>query len=482
MLTIVGASGSHPPVPRENFLRERDLNQLINSSEQVALQNTHDPFASPVRARESNSAASLDSSLLEISTWHLALSSFFNLHNHSLSEEERADIISRDFSPEVKIVGQVLRRCLLLSLNCTPETSPQVFDFDEATAFDTVATDAAHDLSSQSIAGRPLPPLTDILSELCCVCEIALGAKIDFQVWNGVERSVRLELEQSQFIKQLERRVRARALLRQHVKLNQLVGRITPDALAADMSLIFSQLALMLEQLQVIETLLRQDAPLKIALPVFTLVHEETRWLVKFIEKRAARTEQIDGKVFDALDCTGYALGVELSRVFRRELAGFATLRQSPIIYSKVENAHGLLRDSFQQTLISLIQVFDPSLDGSLFFQFFNSRLEQSLRLRRDLWLLLQFVLQAEKDRDRRPLAPLLERLDAFRDGSLRFLMYKDWESFDRFVAEVQAARGAVELTPVLHRFGTYLEALFGQINMRNVLAEQTFDYPSLVD
>jgi hypothetical protein len=221
---------------------------------------------------------------------------------------------------------------------------------------------------------------------------------------------------------------------------------------------------------------------LKLALPIFTLVHEEARTLVEFIERRAIRTEEIDGKVFDALDCTGYAVSVELSRVFGRELVGLVSLRQSPAIYTKVENAHGLLRDSFQQTLLALIQVFDTALDGSLFFQFFQAKLEQSLALRGDLWLLLQLVLQAEKDRDRRPLAPLLERLDAFRQGSMRYLMYRDWEPFERFMAEVLAARGAVELTPVLHRFGTYLEALFGQINMRTVLAAHPFDYPALAD
>jgi hypothetical protein len=203
---------------------------------------------------------------------------------------------------------------------------------------------------------------------------------------------------------------------------------------------------------------------------------------VDFIEKRASHAEEIDGAVFDALDCTGYAIGVELTRVFGRELVGLASLRQSPAIYTKVENAHGLLRDSFQQSLVSLVQVFDPTFDGANFFQSFRSRLEQSLVLRRDLWRLLQLVLQAEQDRDRRPLRPLLERLDAFREGSLRFLMYKDWETYERFVAELLAARGAVELAPVLHRFGTYLEALFGQINMRIVLAAHPFDYPALVE
>ena len=60
--------------------------------------------------------------------------------------------------------------------------------------------------------------------------------------------------------------------------------------------------------------------------------------------------------------------------------------------------------------------------------------------------------------------------------------MFKDWESFERFVAEVGAARGAIELGPVLHRFATYLEALFGQINMRAALAEYPFEYPQAGD
>jgi hypothetical protein len=457
----------------------RDLNVLTNSAAQMTLQGTPVHFQPPVQVRE-RVALSVDSSLLELHIWQLALRSFFNLRNHSLSDAEKAEIISRDFSPELRILGQALKRSLLLGLSCSAE-KPQIFELDESSAFDAMSLNVAGDSPAQATAS-PLTPLINTLGDLCDMCDSTMSSKVDFQAWTCIERIVKGELSQSQFIKQLERRARVGTLERQYPELHELAARITPDTLAADMSVIFSQLAQLLEQLRLIEMLLRQDAPLKLALPIFTLVHEGTRSLVEFIERRAIRTEEIDGKVFDALDCTGYALGAELSRVFGRELVGLASLRQSPAIYTKVENAHGLLRDSFQQTLLALIQVFDPALDGSLFFQFFQAKLEQSLALRGDLWLLLQLVLQAEKDRDRRPLAPLLERLHAFRQGSMRYLMYRDWEPFERFMAEVLAARGAVELTPVLHRFGTYLEALFGQINMRTVLAAHPFDYPALAD
>lgn len=57
--------------------------------------------------------------------------------------------------------------------------------------------------------------------------------------------------------------------------------------------------------------------------------------------------------------------------------------------------------------------------------------------------------------------------------------MYKDWEACERFVEEVGAARGAVERAPVLHRFGAYLETLYGQVNMRAVLVGQPFEPPT---
>ncbi|HYP01276.1 MAG TPA: hypothetical protein VER76_13880 [Pyrinomonadaceae bacterium] len=458
------------------------MNVLTNSTGGTILHGTPTSLVSPVQRAGDGHSLGDDPGLLELHTWQLALRSFFNLRNHSLSDAERAEIISRDFSPELRIAGQVLRRCLLLGLNCTPEPLPSAsFETDEADAFESIALGAPRDSSAQA-DDSSLVPLINTFGELCCLCESALSPKVDYQVWTSIGRIVKAGLEQSPFIRQLERRVRAGTLLRLRPELQKLAERIKPDALAADMSVIFSQLTQLLEQLRLVEVLLRQDAPLKQAFPIFTSVHEEARSLVEFIEQRAIRTKEIDGAVFDALDCTGYAVGVELSRVFGRELVGLASLRQAPAIYTKIENAHGLLRDSFQQTLVALAQVFDPGFAGAEFFQSFRSRLEQSLVLRRDLWTLLQLVLQAEKERDRRPLAPLLERLDAFREGSLRFLMYKDWEPFERFVAEVSAARGAVEVTPVLHRFGTYLEALFGQINMRIVLADHPFNYPALAD
>jgi hypothetical protein len=77
---------------RNEFSRIRDLNALTATASQTAIHDTPGHFRSDVQTRE-RSSVSIDSSLIELHIWQLALRSFFNLRNHSLSEAEKAEII-----------------------------------------------------------------------------------------------------------------------------------------------------------------------------------------------------------------------------------------------------------------------------------------------------------------------------------------------------------------------------------------------------
>jgi hypothetical protein len=57
-------------------------------------------------------------------------------------------------------------------------------------------------------------------------------------------------------------------------------------------------------------------------------------------------------------------------------------------------------------------------------------------------------------------------------------LFYKDLETVERFIEEVLNTQNNSELVSILHRFGAYLETLFGQVNMRVVLADHPFVPP----
>lgn len=191
------------------------------------------------------------------------------------------------------------------------------------------------------------------------------------------------------------------------------------------------------------------------------------------------RTEGLGEQIFNTLDASAYALSMELKKVFAHELVGVIESREAPFIYARIEDATGLLTDCFQQTIVTIAQLFDGSINGASLFPSFHTRLEQSLKLRQDLWNLLQSVRSVERERHQLSINSLIERLEEFRRGSMRYLMYKDWESLERFIEEVSTAHGLSELVPVLHRFSVYLEALFGQVNMRLVLADHPFEFAS---
>lgn len=421
----------------------------------------------------------------ELGVWLSALRSFFHARNHPFSETERAEVLTRDWVNEVRITRSALQRVIQLtlrSINIEEANDTSLESADEAAALNHLAQT---EQPSEGYAGggsRSLVELAEALGDVSAVCEALMEARsVSFRAWASVGKVLARELDRSEAARSLARVAYHQAAVPlQSALLTLTQDTITPGPLGADMLVIFSDLARLLERLRFIEASLRRDRPLKSALPLFTLVHEEGRSLLKFIETRALRTDGIDEAVFDALDSSNYAVSMELRKVFAHELVGLSALRQAPPIYARVENAHGLLRDCFQQSTVALAQLFDPALDGARLFNAFQTKLEQSLALRRDVWVLLQLVRRAEKERELYPIARLLERLATFREGSLRYLMYKDWEACERFIEEVEAARGAVELAPVLHRFGAYLETLHGQVNMRAVLADHPFDYPTL--
>ncbi len=83
---------------------------------------------------------------------------------------------------------------------------------------------------------------------------------------------------------------------------------------------------------------------------------------------------------------------------------------------------------------------------------------------------------KAEQNPENYPMTSLHEQLNDFLKTTLHFLFYKDMETVERFIEEVLVTTDKKDLVPILHRFGAYIETLFGQVNMRTVLAKHPFN------
>jgi hypothetical protein len=180
--------------------------------------------------------------------------------------------------------------------------------------------------------------------------------------------------------------------------------------------------------------------------------------------------------MFGALDGASYTASLELRKVYEQELTGIVAIRPSLSIYARVETAYSLLNDSFQQILTEFARLIEPKTQVHQLFPNFRTKLDQSLILREKLWNVLQGVRAAEKQVDDKQMRDLQNRLEDFLGESVHFLFYKDKESVERFVEEILVTSGNQDRVGILHRFATYLETLFGQINIRAVLVDHPFD------
>lgn len=210
------------------------------------------------------------------------------------------------------------------------------------------------------------------------------------------------------------------------------------------------------------------------SLSLLEVLEFESRSLIDYIETRAIKTAAGHDRLLEVLDGITYGITHDLRRIFERELVRGITEQSIPIVYGKILHAHGLLTNCFQQSTITLLQVFKPALDASTLFNDVELRLQQSLTLCKDLSSLMRFVRLAQANGDPDVLRSVTTRILEFRDGSMQYLMYKDWRGYESLALEViTAIENNLDPKPLLHRFICYLEVLYGHVKMRAVLADE---------
>ena len=321
-----------------------------------------------------------------------------------------------------------------------------------------------------------------ILHETAAAGEaIVSGRKIDSTAWTAWRNNLCATLDQTPT---------AVFLLEQHAANQRAASFPAPVARAfsssrlsnlvrRELKFVVGHFFGLIEHLRFIETMLRLDQPLHPSLLLFALVQQETQDLLAQTNKLLKILPE-SNPLYDTLDGIGYVTPMELKKVFGRELIGLLETRQTPKVFASVENSVGLLKDSFQQAAVALATILDETIDAAQIFPEQEVKLRNSLQLRQELWVLLKFVQEAEKSREPKLLTALNRKLSDFRGNAMLFLMFKDFETTERFIAEIARTRRSEEIAQVLHRFGAYLETLLGQVNMRNVLTAHPFDYPKV--
>jgi hypothetical protein len=440
-------------------------------------------FASPNEASEETVPVvfsnSIHESVFELGLWLSGIESFLQVRNQSHVEANQGNAASRDWTKEFYLTNSTLLLCSKLALELCKilkEKAQSGTGENEADFLDGLTNPAGTgDFSFEEIF-----ELSVSLKDAILLNEALLRATpLKFAEWTSWSNLLGDRLEQLSVVQKLIANAEREGenFLPQALK-DLLENKPVSLAAEADLRVILPHFAKILKWLDVIGKMHDNDEPLKPTLLLFARINEQTQEMMSYVNNRLRRFANEEDALFVMLDSTVYAASIEARKVYNFELVGLTEIRQAPSVYAKVETAHGLLNDCFQQIIINFAQLIEPSIQPAQLFPNFKTKLEQSLALRRDLWSIQQAVQNAEKNLKEYPLEKLYKKLTDFQQGTMQALFYKDLETVERFIEEVLRTDSKNDVVPILHRFGAYLETLLGQVSMRTILADHPFDYP----
>ncbi|MBK8810959.1 MAG: hypothetical protein IPN69_09545 [Acidobacteria bacterium] len=451
----------------------------------VIAQNTVQESANPTNSDARREALSpvanvpdRDKLIFDLGLWLSGLESFLNIRNHAFIEENRSKASSRDWTREFRLTRSTLLLCSRLTFQLSKLLREEnnsganvdevdlIEDFNGLKENNAISSDEIYKLS---MALKDASLLNDGMMR---------AAPLKFGEWTAWCNTLTEKLDSVPIVaKLISSAEKTGEAFLPGVLQNLLETRRLPFAVEADLRLVLPRFAKVLKWLSVIEDMLRSDMPLKSSLLIFSRIYEQIQELTGYINNRLLRYPNQEDELFGQLDGAVYTASIELRKVYNHELAGLAEMRSVPMIYAKIETAWALLNDSFQLTLMNFAQMLDPAIGTDKLFPNLREKLVKSLQLRQDMWALLNSVKEAEQLSGEYPTKKLHTQLSAFLANSLSLLFYKDRETVERFIEEVLATTNKKDLVPLLHRFGAYLETLFGQVNMRVVLADHPFEY-----
>jgi hypothetical protein len=236
---------------------------------------------------------------------------------------------------------------------------------------------------------------------------------------------------------------------------------------------ILSELSQLFSRLTLVESNLRKLDTLQENLSILEMMQFDIHSLVQFIQYKALPAEGLGERLHDVLDGISYGISHDAKRIFERGLLGNVANQTTPVVYGKILHAHGLLANCFQQSAITFLQVFNPAVNPVALFDDFESRLKQSLALCRDLSSLMRVVHNAQLETTPDNLRVVVESVMEFRDGSMQYLMYRDWRGYEKLALElINAIEHNRDPKDLLHQFTCYLEVLYGHVKMRAVLRD----------
>jgi hypothetical protein len=217
---------------------------------------------------------------------------------------------------------------------------------------------------------------------------------------------------------------------------------------------------------------MRRRFPFRKLMALFMHLHFASRKFLKVLEDARKYVSQHRPDFADSLYDTSLALKMEMRRVYAGELRDLESRKKIDVIYGHMQNALGMLLNSYQESFINLAHLLNPSFNEFDLFEELGKRHRESLALLYGLRAVHKAIAKnSEATLSDGGYSEVKETLEQFRNTAMRYLFFKDWATFEQFAEELKKASNEERLF-VLHRLQVYVTTLLGEVQKRTVLAK----------
>jgi len=417
-------------------------------------------------------------SIFELAMWLKALDCFSVAERQSLFIGEPNQLIMGNFREQVKVINEVLQRVTQLCILLLGEERWNMSRFSQY---------IESSIQRELVIKEVYPTVEDEIDALfACIAHVRVVTfdfinikSISYFSFDSYGKIINraiyshpamMSLKQNKFHPYYDKVY--------NKPISEVVKSITDPQLRQDVAKIFLILFRLLHYLEFVPYRQTKEVLLKRSLPIFSLFEYEASSLYDFLKEKYLGKEPPSNPFSRLADNFIFSSKFELRKVFHVELMNIYNLRQESVIFTRIDNSQGILTNYLKQWIVQFTQYFKKELKGEEIFSDFITRLEESLKLRKELWQLLRLVDIFQKEKSYASYKVFFSWLQRFEKESMRYLMYRDWGDFKGLIEDFRLSQGLPNLLITASKFSNYLTILFQQVGRRSVLSAHPFETP----
>jgi len=403
-----------------------------------------------------------------------ALDRFFYVENLPMTQE---DLTNRNFYDELVVVRDITFRVLGILEVVIPENKKNAYwfqKFAESKFLTLHSRDVfKKELYKQDTPEKGLYILYDLFINLKgIITDLLKTGKISYLGFGNIGQLISKEIRGNIYFNPFKHDINPEFDRIENRLVSQIVKSIKSKELKKYISVIYLYLFRFLRYINHIDITSQYSVSLNASLMILILLRTELNSFQNFIKKIPTTVQ--DEKLRMLLTSIAYQFSMETRRVYLQELRDIVRKKAPQHFRGKIENSQGILKNMTEQTIVQLAQFFESDTHGEDIFDSFTTKLEQSMKLREDIYVLHKFLALLEEQTissgERNAIFKSLKNfMFYFESFTFKLLRYDDYDEFASFFHYVLSLKkfDFDKIQEKVHNFNVYLETTLRHLSNR---------------